>query len=277
MNTKIFIFLCLSLVLIGQINVMPVDADRIETLKVRHSEAPDVCIFNPDPEMDGDRAYNFEVLTKISVNKWVEALQEHYPKGDWELKVHDPISFVEHDKAPASDYKHCNILLTFEIIDSDMNSERLGMTQINFSNSNHKYMIITVFTYQFDNSEIMLSDDGKTITRQIIPHSLDTIQSVITHELGHAFGLFHYNISTPLRVDEIGSDRSVMYPSLNPEKLGTVDIKPPEIYMIGQIYGEDGWGGYEYPVMIKQCDFISNWYDSPDIVKAMKIGWSCKW
>ena len=60
-------------------------------------------------------------------------------------------------------------------------------------------------------------------------------------------------------------------------EIGVIEIKAPEIYMLGKIYGTDGWGGYEYPIVIKHCDFISNWSTQPDIVKSMKIGWSCKW
>jgi len=258
MNTKFFIFLCCTLILLGQVNILPADGDRFETLKLRHDKAPDICIFNPDPAIDGDRTYNFEVLTRVSVDLWVEALQKQYPKGNWELKVHDPIPFAEHDKASAYDFPQCDILIAFETIERDLKSpDRLGFTQINFSNSNHKYMIIVVYTYQFNN-EILLSDDGSTITRGIIPHSLSTIQSIILHELGHGFGLLHYDISSPLKDGELGVDRSIMYPSLNPDLIGSIDIKLPEILMIGEIYGEDGWGGWEYPVVVKHCDFIPN-------------------
>ena len=203
MNTKFFIFLCCAIILLGEANHMPADGDRFQTLKLRHNEAPDVCIF---------------------------------------------------DKASASDYPECNILITFDIIED---SQRLGYTSIDFSNSNHKHMVITVFTHQFDpNQTIMFTDDGKKI-RNVIPHSLATIQSVIQHELGHAFGLLHYNITDPFANGESGNDRSIMYPSLDPRVIGVIEIKQPELLMLGEMYGTDGWGGYEYPVIIKQCDFTS--------------------
>ena len=254
MNTKFFIFLCCAIILLGEANHMPADGDRFQTLKLRHNEAPDVCIFEADPSISFDRIYNFDVLTRVSVDLWVEALEKQYPKGNWELKVLDPIPFAEHDKASASDYPECNILITFDIIED---SQRLGYTSIDFSNSNHKHMVITVFTHQFDpNQTIMFTDDGKKI-RNVIPHSLATIQSVIQHELGHAFGLLHYNITDPFANGESGNDRSIMYPSLDPRVIGVIEIKQPVLLMLGEMYGTDGWGGYEYPVIIKQCDFTS--------------------
>ena len=274
MNAKLFIFLCCAIILLGNTNMQVVDGDRMDTLKVRHSEAPDICIFEADPAIEVGRIYNFEVLTRVSVDLWVEALEKQYTKGNWELKVLDPIPFVEHDKAFPSDYPECDIMVTFDIFE---NSQRLGYTSIDFSNSSHKHMIITVFTHQFDpDQEVMYNEDGNMI-RQVIPHSLATIQSVISHELGHAFGLLHYNITNPLAIGESGNDRSIMFPSLDPREIGAIEIKAPEIYMLGKIYGTDGWGGYEYPIVIKHCDFISNWSTQPDIVKSMKIGWSCKW
>ena len=254
MNTKFFIFLCCALILICNTNIMPVDADRFQTLKIRHNESPDVCIFEADPSISADRVYDFDVLARVSVDVWVEALEKQYPKGDWEIKVHDVIPFADHENKHAYDYPECNIMITFDTIED---SQRLGYTTIHFNNSNHKYIVITVFTHQFDpNPMIMFTDNGVKII-SIIPQSLATIQSVIQHELGHAFGLLHYNISTPLANGEKGNDRSMMYPSLDSRETGVIKIHPPEIYMLGQMYGEDGWGGYEYPVILKQCDFTS--------------------
>tara|TARA_R110002096_G_scaffold428749_1_gene640833 strand:- start:95 stop:880 length:786 start_codon:yes stop_codon:yes gene_type:complete len=261
MNAKLFIFLCCAIFLIGESSVH-VDGDRFETLKLRHAESPDVCIFEADPAVDVDRIYNFEVLTRVSVDMWVDALEKQYPKGNWEIKVLDPIPFAEHDKALPSDYPECEIMITFDIFED---SERLGYTSIDFSRSGHKHMIVTVFTYQQDpDQKIMFTDEGYKI-RQVIPHSLATIQSVISHELGHAFGLLHYDITTPLAEGESGNDRSLMYPSLDTRNIGAMEIKQPELIMIGEMYGTDGWGGYEYPLVVKQCSFISG------------LMYDCKW
>lgn len=253
MRNKLFFSLITMLIVIGGVSIIPADGDRFETLKLRHSEAPEVCMFEPDPEIEADRKYNFEVITRVSVDMWVDALTYKYPQGNWEIKIHPTVPWEEHELAERSDYPHCNIMVVFEPI-SD--GKRLGYAYPDFSKSSHKHMVVVVHTYEVDQNSIVFNQDG-TVTRELEPMSLTLIQSILQHELGHAFGLLHYNISDPLEQGEYGTDRSMMYPALH-SKVGLVHIQEPELIMMGKIYGEDGWGGKMPILMPKQCDFIHN-------------------
>ena len=245
--------------MIGGINVIPADGDILDTLKIRHSDAPDICMFEPDPKLEADRTYNFEVITRVSVDMWVDALNNKYPEGNWELKIHDTIPWEEHEFASPSDYPQCNIMIIFEPI---TDGKRLGYAAPNFSYSSHQYVMVVVHTYEASN-KIILNEKGD-IQWDLEPASLTTIQSILQHELGHAFGLLHYNISTPLKQGELGTDRSMMYPALNPGS-GLIHIQEPELVMLAKLYGEDGWGGNMPVLTVKQCDFL-------DGIKG-----DCKW
>ena len=98
-------------ILVGGVNVIPADGDRFETLKLRHSEAPEVCMFEPNPALEADRKYNFEVITRVSVDVWVDALSYKYPQGNWEIKIHPTVPWEEHELAERSDYPQCNIMV----------------------------------------------------------------------------------------------------------------------------------------------------------------------
>lgn len=241
------------LIVIGGVSVIPADGDRFETFKLRHSEAPEVCMFEPNPAIEADRKYNFEVITRVSVDMWVDALTYKYPQGNWEIKIHPTVPWEEHELAERSDYPHCSIMVVFEPI-SD--GKKLGYAYADFSKSSHKHMVVVVHTYEVDQNSIVFNKDG-TVTRELEPMSLTLIQSILQHELGHAFGLLHYNISDPLKQGEYGTDRSMMYPALH-SKVGFVHIQEPELIMLAKIYGEDGWGGKMPILMPKQCDFIHN-------------------
>ena len=260
LRNKLLFSLITIVILIGGVNIIPADGDRFETLKLRHSEAPEVCMFEPNPELEADRKYNFQVITRVSVDMWVDALSYKYPQGNWEIKIHPTVPWEEHVNADRSDYPHCNIMVLFEPI-SDGN--RLGYAVPDFSKSSHKHMVVVVHTYETVPNSITFNQDGTT-TRDLKPMSLTVIQAILQHELGHAFGLLHYNISNPLYAGEVGTDRSTMYPALDSET-GLIHIQEPELIMIGKIYGEDGWGGKTPVLIVKECDFINN------------ILTSCKW
>ena len=87
-------------ILIGGVNVIPADGDRFGTLKLRHSEAPEVCMFEPNPALEADRKYNFEVITRVSVDVWVDALSYKYPQGNWEIKIHPTVCLLYTSPSP---------------------------------------------------------------------------------------------------------------------------------------------------------------------------------
>jgi len=245
--------LFLILFLVGGIGVLPAGvSDNLETLKVRFDKTPEVCIFDIDPEVS-DSARTHEILTRLSVSSWSDALFKEYPKGNWEIIVHDSISWKDHKDKAVEDFPHCTIMVVFESLSG---SEALGTTSINFSNSNHKFMVIQVYVDYVDRSHLIVNN-GKAdwAIEQVNEY---TLQSVIIHELGHAFGLLHYINSSPIPKDMEGIEVSVMYPHLRINYGDIVEIKSPELQMMGKLYGEYGWEGVKYPLVVKSCNFLQN-------------------
>jgi hypothetical protein len=85
------------------------------------------------------------------------------------------------------------------------------------------------------------------------------VRNVVLHEMGHALGLEHYNLTNPLKPGEHGTDRSSMYYSINlSDTTQSLEVKRPEILMLKEIYGEDGWLGTEPAWNIKSCTVINS-------------------
>ena len=73
------------------------------------------------------------------------------------------------------------------------------------------------------------------LERQPLP--IQTVYNIVLHELGHGLGLGHYESAYPN-----GLERSTMTPSLKPFADDAFGIKITDKFMLGYLYGTDGYG-----------------------------------
>jgi hypothetical protein len=127
-------------------------------------------------------------------------------------------------------------------------------------------MFINVYLEHYTTSskvKITIGEDNSkntfkiSLNKKVLTPS--TVRNVILHEMGHAFGLEHYQITTPLKIGEHGTDRSSMYYSINlNDSKQKLQVKLPEMRMIEQLYGEDGWKDKTPIWTIKECNVINS-------------------
>jgi hypothetical protein len=77
--------------------------------------------------------------------------------------------------------------------------------------------------------------------------------------MGHALGLEHYSITTSLKSGENGMDRSSMFSIINiNNNEQMLEVKQPEILLLKEIYGADGWLGSSPSWIIRNCIVIDS-------------------
>ena len=72
------------------------------------------------------------------------------------------------------------------------------------------------------------------LERQPLP--IQTVYNIVLHELGHGLGLGHYESAYPK-----GLERSTMTPSLKPFSSDAFEVKITDKFMLGYLYGTDGY------------------------------------
>jgi len=223
-------------------------SDRYELLGVRHDVRPDVCVFEPNPEtVDAEYWKDVEKESWRAVLDWQVAMTEFLPDGDWTMNIHSTVPYEEHWNKTPDEYRHCNIFLTYEAFNEDPDNKALGLTGIDFANSSHKFTFIVVYLHAVKNTSIVLNfDDAEkdpetgltkfkiNLAKEQLP--LQTIYNIVLHELGHGLGLGHYESSAPN-----GHYRSTMTPSLKPFANEVFEIKISDKFMLGYLYGLDGF------------------------------------
>jgi len=222
--------------------------DRYEFLGVRHDATPNVCLFEPNPtNVDWKYWKSVEIESWKAILDWQVEMSEFLPDGDWSMYIHSTVPYEEHwDKTP-DDYRHCTIFLTYEAFNEEPDNKALGLTGIDFSNSSHKFTFIVVYLHAVKNTSIVLNfDDAKkdpetgltkfeiNLDREQLP--LQTIYNIVLHELGHGLGVGHYESVSPN-----GYHRSTMTPSLKPFSNEVFEIKIADKFMLGYLYGMDGY------------------------------------
>lgn len=227
--------------------IVSANADEFDSLGIRHSSNPNVCIFEPHPLFTDDQSGIINVSYN-AINLWKDKMYEYMPNGDWEMPIY-LIDIEDHHTKNALQFPTCNIMISFEYVNEEASS--LGYTGIMFNKSSHKFTHIVVFTHDlrvtthFEFDLTKLDHEEVRTSVNITPHSLTAIQNIITHEFGHGLGLGHYKITDyPIYPkDTPWLDASVMYYSMNPEHTGVMIPTYVDIKMVEMIYGTDGFGG----------------------------------
>lgn len=244
-------------------SVSTAHADVFETLKLKQDNRPSVCVFEASPEITDDWDL-LEVATLMGIYEWQIKLYDYYPNGDWTIDVHETIPWEDHQHKFAKDFDYCNIMINFEKTNEQKKSA-IGTTSIVFNNSNHKFMFINIYLEHpttSKNVKITIGEETTgtfTVGIKNIILTPNQVRNVVLHEMGHGLGLLHYEITNPLKPGEHGTDRSSMYYSIDlNDKEQWLEVKLPEILMLKEIYGEDGWLGSSPAWIVKSCTIINN-------------------
>tara|TARA_B100000029_G_scaffold513965_1_gene615122 strand:+ start:2560 stop:3399 length:840 start_codon:yes stop_codon:yes gene_type:complete len=239
------------------------DSDKYEYLGIRHDVRPHVCLFEPNPtHVDWKYWKDVEFESWRAILDWQIEMQEFLPEGDWSMYIHSTVPYHEHWNKTPDDYRHCNIFLTYEAFNEDEErSDALGLTGIDFAKSSHKFTFIVVYLHAVQHTNIVLNLDDASVDpetglakfeinlqREELP--MQTVYNIVLHELGHGLGLGHYESNAPK-----GYLRSTMTPSLEPFGDDVFEIKIADKFMLGYLYGTDGYQKPQPPWKDDHCLF----------------------
>ena len=201
--------------------------DRYEYLGIRHDKNPHVCLFEPNPtHIDWDYWLEVEKVSHQAILDWQTEMTEFLPEGDWSLYTHSTVPYIEHWNKIPDDYRHCNIFLTFEAWNDD-EDKALGYTGIDFSKSSHKFTFIVVFLQVVNNTSLSLN-----------------------------FGDGYKDPETGVTKFEINLNReSLPIQTVKPFADDAFEIKITDKFMIGYLYGTDGYGKPQPIVIDNYCLF----------------------
>jgi len=228
--------------------------DYMDTMSLYQADNPTVCIMSPDPLIEPTFYPYMYDITRSTVWEW-ETKLEHATDGDWHFPINEYPFDIHNNKHPR-DFPECNIFITFDKLSG---SSALGTTAFDFSNSNHKYAFITVYTEAYPPQKITItlgSNNNVNLELKAKPLDIIDIRNILLHEFGHGLGLEHYYIyDDNCKKNECG-DRSVMYHSLSIWKNTTKTVTNEDIQMVVRIYGEDGFDRHFPRWIPDQCDFV---------------------
>lgn len=235
--------------------------DKYETLGVRFDTRPTVCLFEPNPtHVDWKVWKDAEFESWRAILEWQLQMSEFLPEGDWSMYIGSTVPYTEHWNKTPDDYRHCNIFLTFEPWNTDPDSSALGLTGIDFADSRHKFTYIVVYLYAEQHNKIVIDldnmerDENGVVNFELNfdkkPLPPNAVYNIVLHELGHGLGLGHYTPSGDHK-------RSAMVQAFDPfDEEELFEIRLADKFMLGLMYGADGYYKPQPPYLYDHCIFI---------------------
>ena len=236
------------LIVLLSMPIASVYADSLETMGggIAHKDNPLVCIMEPHWDLH-ERFYDeLLIIAYDSVWLWQSNLKS-YTGGNWYMPM-ELVPYEKHYDKLVTDFERCNIFIEFsednhgQHIDND---QALGYAQVDFSKSSHQWAFIMIYTEALEKgTKIALcigcdkQQEQEQIerTEKMLPLDHDAIKKVLIHELGHGLGLGHYE-----SLAQNGYKRSTMTPTLSPFSDEVFEIRIADKFMLGYLYGTDGY------------------------------------
>ncbi len=194
---------------------------------------PVVCVVQTsDPLINN--YYNTTNITIESIDSWVGGLKER-TGGNWNAHI---ITTSSTNTTPIIGFDKCDIRVQFKMYDLK-NPKTAGIAHSEFNQFFLKPTVdINVYTYKLTKVNETNWDANQRTAKEV--------KDIISHELGHAFGLDHYsNVGingTNVYHMKLAKE-SIMYPSVPPFDDPYFHVQDNDYDAIIQKYGRDGWAG----------------------------------
>jgi len=209
---------------------------------------PLVCTYEPtlqqDPYLKQWGVDRLSESTRLAVQDWQSALQQYEKResrDNWRID-YKVLSEKEREKDLQKD---CNIIIQLNSIPLEQNEwyRTLGVTYTNYNNTGVNLIKI----YYRDVKICQTRDEHYIYNNPCYSEDIlisEKLRTTITHEIGHALGLGHYQADDP-RVNVAWAKGGVDAPSImavfSQENSKLMKIKPIDIEKIKSIYTPNGF------------------------------------
>ncbi len=197
------------------------DYNTYEQVDFKLDKNPVICAFDPDPKNLQYSRNNLIDEVRYALLDWQDKLGQGYGKNNpWSMKFKE---IPESEQYDFKSYHDCNVIIYFKPFFSNDNYitdwSAGGYTM--FDEIRHR-ATIAIFYNNFQKST--------------------SIGMVTRHELGHAFGLGHYIVSTQEYQKVVSGAEdypSIMFPAYNGGN--HFSIEPTDVNAIKKLYGNQGF------------------------------------